>query len=115
MSEVDSFETSLLDWEMKMQLELTRNNNEIQSFESDINNSLHGMSVALNNKFKVTSEFDLKVTQRMNDFKESFQSLNLQRSTDQHGYTIAQLEHDRINKELKLTKGIVDFNNRVQQ
>ena len=113
VSEVDSFETNLLDWEMKMQMELARNNNEIQSFESDINYAIHDMSVALNSKFKVTSDFDLKVTERMDIFKESFQSQNLERSIDQHGFTIAQLEHDRIQKELKLTKGIVDFNNRV--
>ena len=66
-SEVDKFESDLMDWELDMQLKLTENNILIRQFEEDISRDLHEMSTSLNNKFKLTLDFDKRVLERMSD------------------------------------------------
>ena len=97
-----------------MQTEMSKNNKQINAFESEINHSLHEMSNSLNTKFKICQDFDNRVVERMDFLQESFRSQDLQQ-TSSVGFTVAQLEHDRQQKELQLTKGIVQFNKRVTQ
>ena len=62
---VDNFEADLNEWEFNMQTQMTKNNQKIQAFESDINLSLHEMSTSLNTKFKICQDFDNRVIDRM--------------------------------------------------
>ena len=70
-SDVDKFESDLMDWELGMQLKLTENNVLISQFEQDISRELHEMSINLNNKFKMTLDFDKKVLERMSDLQST--------------------------------------------
>ena len=70
-SEVDKFESDLMDWELGMQLKLTENNVLIRQFEQDISRELQEMSTNLNNKFKLTLDFDKKVLERMSDLQST--------------------------------------------
>ena len=70
-SEVDKFESDLMDWELDMQLKLTENNVLISQFEQDISRELHEMSTNLNNKFKLTLDFDKRVLERMSDLQST--------------------------------------------
>ena len=112
-ADIDSFESGLEQWEVSMQQGMSRNNANILEFESDVNSSLHSMSTSLNDKFKITHSYDKKVVERMDMLRDSFNSKDLSRSENSVGYTVAQLEDDRHQKELQLTQGIVNFNNRV--
>ena len=70
-SEVDKFESDLMDWELDMQLKLTENNVLISQFEQDISRELQEMSTNLNKKFKLTLDFDKRVLERMSDLQST--------------------------------------------
>jgi hypothetical protein len=69
--DVDRFEETLKDWELGMQLKLSENNAKINCFEQDISKALHEMSTTLNNKFKLTLDFDKRVLVRLSDLQET--------------------------------------------
>ena len=94
VADVDKFESDLNGWELGMQTEMSKNNQQINAFESEINHSLHEMSNSLNTKFKICQDFDNRVVERMDFLQESFRSQDLQQ-TSSVGFTVAQLEHDR--------------------
>ena len=94
-ADIDAFESGLAQWEVGMQQGMGANNRRILEFESEVNSSLHGMSASLNDKFKITQQYDRKVVERMDMLRDSFNSKDLSRSENSVGYTVAQLEHDR--------------------
>lgn len=65
-----------------MQIGISKNNAQINAFESDINYSLHDMSSSLNHKFKITQEFDNRVVERMDFLRDSLNSKELTRQKD---------------------------------
>jgi hypothetical protein len=54
VTDLEAFEGGIKEWEMGMQIGISKNNAQINAFESDINYSLHEMSNSLNHKFKIT-------------------------------------------------------------
>ena len=69
--DVDKFESDLKQWERGMLQDLSENRAEVSSFNSEVSTALEQMSRSVNDKYKLTKEYQGKVKMQMDDLEHT--------------------------------------------
>ena len=69
--DVDKFESDLKQWERGMLADLTSNRAEVASFNAEVSTALEQMSRSVNDKYKLTKEYQGKVKRQMDDLEHT--------------------------------------------
>ena len=67
---VDAFETDLREWEQTMMEDLTNNRQSFNYFRDQVGNSLEKMSKSVNEKYRMTREYQETVLERMSQLED---------------------------------------------
>ena len=69
--DVDKFESDLKQWERGMLEDLTANRADVANFNGEVSTALEQMSRSVNEKYKLTKEYQVKVKRQMDDLEHT--------------------------------------------